>query len=67
MFLTISTHVYVDNQNCILVLIQLKVYAILNSTKSLKTRWHRVHTDINTIIRFLAGKYVSLEVDIKLR
>ena len=37
----ISTHVYVNNQTQ-----NTKAYSI-NSTRSLKTRWHRVHTDKN--------------------
>ena len=57
MFVTASTHVYVNNQNR-----NIKVYLILNSTRSLKTRWHHVHTDKNKNI----DHPVSWEVDIKL-
>ena len=41
-FVTISTHVYINSQNS-----NTTVYSILNSTRRLKTRWHPVLTDKN--------------------
>ena len=37
-----NTFINVNNQN-----LNTKVYSILNSTRSLNPRWHRVHTDKN--------------------
>ena len=60
----ISFHVYVNNQNY-----NTNIYLILNSTRSLKMKYQRVHIDKNKIIehpnliRFLA---VLLQPNIKL-
>ena len=39
-FRTISTHVYVNNQN-----LKTNAHSFLNSTRRLKTRWYRAYTD----------------------
>ena len=44
-FIKISTHVYVNNQNY-----NTKMYSILNSTRSLKMKYQRVHINKNKIL-----------------
>ena len=41
------------------------MYSVLNSTRSMKMKYQRLHINKNKI-SFLAGKYVFLQIDIKL-